>query len=261
MKEFRVNDYIILKLEEEIIEEKEGLKETTTNIYVNGEKFQQCTFLLVNIPINQAISLKEIDSIDEAEGILDTSLEENNDNPFEYKIPPETEFWGHCSNIQVWAESNYNTKLLHRNLAFPLLKKLAELGDPIAKRVFKEEVAQRFLSFYLPVIHFLFFNNYLDFFSEEELELLFHKLKLHNELLFSFIKPVLMIKGYIKHNLTIEEFGVYLKKFISDSEGGKFVPLKMEKYEILDTFSNVIHNWLLENTWKKEYELLKKRYI
>ena len=107
------------------------------------------------------------------------------------------------------------------------------------------------------MIQFIFFNNYLDYFSEEELELLFHELKLHNRLLYSFIEPVLMIKGYIEHNLTIEEFTYYLKKHVSDSEAGKFLSLKMKKFEMLDKFSKVIHDWLLE----KEYKSLKKKVI
>ena len=167
-----------------------------------------------------------------------------------YKIYPETEFWGHCSNLQVWVENDYNTRLLHRNLAFPLLKRLTELGDPKAKRVFKEEIAQRFLSCYLPVIQFLFFNNYLDYFSEEELELLFHELKLHNRLLYSFIEPVLLFKGYIKHNLNLEEFGHYLRKFLSEAENGKFIAFKNDKYETASDFYRIIQNWLFENIWK-----------
>ena len=49
-------------------------------------------------------------------------------------------------NLQVWAEMNYDTRILHRNLAFPLLKKLAQVGDPIAKKALKDEIAKRFLS-------------------------------------------------------------------------------------------------------------------
>jgi len=250
-----------LKLEEEIFDEKADLKKTRTNIYVKCEKFQHCSFLLIDIPIEKTTLIDEITSIDEAEEKLDNSLEEDNENPFEYKIPPETEFWGHCSNIQVWYENNYNTRLLHRNLAFPLLKRLTEVGDPIANRVLKEEIAQRFLSYHLPVIQFLFFNNYLDYFSSEELELLFFELKLHNTLLYSFLEPVLMIKGYINHNLNTEEFGHYLKKFLSEAEKGKFVAIKNDRYETASDFYRVIQDWLFENIWKKEYELLKKRFI
>ena len=76
MKEFKINEYITLKLEEEIIDEEEDLKETRTNIYINGERFRQCSFLLIEIPIEEISSLKEISSIDEAEEKLDTSMEE-----------------------------------------------------------------------------------------------------------------------------------------------------------------------------------------
>ncbi len=43
MKEFKVNEYITLKLE--------GIK---TNIYVKGQLFNQCKFLLLNIPIENS---------------------------------------------------------------------------------------------------------------------------------------------------------------------------------------------------------------
>lgn len=259
MKKFKINKYITLKLEEEIIDEKEDIREIRTNIYVNGERFRQCSFLLIEIPIEEITSLKEIRSIDETEEVLDTSLEENNDNPFEYKIPPETEFWGHCSNIQVWVENNYNTRLLHRYLAFPLLKKLTEVGDLIAKRVFQEEIAKRFASCYLPVIHYLLFNDYLNFLSHEQLDVIFKELKSRNKLLFLYLKPVLMIKGYIKHNLTDKEFELSLKEFDSNIELGKFDSLDMGHYESLHSnYFHVITNWRMEHVWKKKYKQLRK---
>ena len=58
--------------------------------------------------------------------------------------------------------------MLHRNLSFPLLKKLTEAGDPLAKRVFKEEIAVRFMNGHLPVIVYLLENNYLDYFSLDD---------------------------------------------------------------------------------------------
>lgn len=61
-------------------------------------------------------------------------------------------------------------RLLHSNLSFPLLKRLTGIGDPIAKKVFREEVIKRFVSGYEPVKQFLLEEGYLDLFSEEELE-------------------------------------------------------------------------------------------
>lgn len=108
MKEFKVNDYLSLLL---INDE--------TVIYVNNERFQQCKYLLLDIPVDKISSLDEIESVDEAAEKLDDSLE-----PIEGrvdKIPPEVEFWGHCSNLQVWYEHDYDTRLLHRNLNYSIL--------------------------------------------------------------------------------------------------------------------------------------------
>lgn len=52
-KEFIVNENITLKLEK-----------SRTNIYVSGEKFIQCKFLLLEIPVKEAVELDELKSID-----------------------------------------------------------------------------------------------------------------------------------------------------------------------------------------------------
>ncbi len=153
---FSINDFIKLKLER-------GL----SNIYIKGELFTQCKYLLLDVPLYYKQNVEMIDSIDEASQVLDRSLESRNGKNL---IQPEVEFWGHCSNLQAWAENNYDTRLLHRNLAFPLLKKLTDVGDPMARRVFKEEIARRLEQKYLPVIHYLVREDYLSYLSDEEFE-------------------------------------------------------------------------------------------
>ncbi len=141
------------------------LKQGETLIYVNDELFKQCMFLLLSIPTEQMQDYDEIDSIDKASEILDNSLEGEENN---YRITPEEEFFGHCSNLQAWIESDYDSRLLHRNLAFPLLKKLSEAGDKLAKIKFKEEIVQRFNSGHPTVMLFLEKEGYLDKLTEEE---------------------------------------------------------------------------------------------
>jgi Leucine-rich repeat (LRR) protein len=68
----------------------------------------------------------------------------------------------------MWEEYNYDTRLLHSNLAFPLLKRLAEVGDPNAKRLLREEIAKRLGSGFSPVIKFLINENYLEYLNHEE---------------------------------------------------------------------------------------------
>lgn len=163
MSEFRINEHLSLKLEE-----------GKTNIYVDNERFSQCKYLLLNIHIDKISTFDEIQSIDEASvnfnKFLDSS-QEGTINPVE--IPPEVEFCGHCSNLQVWAENRYDTRLLHRNLAFPLLNKLAEVGDSLAKVVFKEEIIKRFSSGERTVMQFLMSKRYFEMLDEEELETYF----------------------------------------------------------------------------------------
>ena len=161
MKEFKINEYITLKLED-----------NKTIIYVKDEEFMQCKALLLEIPTDKIKSLKNIESIDEVADRLDKALEFS-DGGINDKIPPETEFWGHCSNLQTWFENNYDTRLLHKNLAFYLLKKLSEIGDPLAKKVFKDEIVKRISSGYIPVIKFLVETRHLDFFTNEEIKTLF----------------------------------------------------------------------------------------
>nr|MDO8117051.1 hypothetical protein [Candidatus Sigynarchaeota archaeon] len=44
---------------------------------------------------------------------------------------------------QAWAEHDYDTRLLHSNIAFPLLKELASAGDDKAARVIDAEIESR----------------------------------------------------------------------------------------------------------------------
>lgn len=90
MSEFKINDFIMLKLED-----------GKTNIYVLGEEFIQCKYLLINIPVQDIELYDEINSIDEATEKLDKSLERGNPEGFKIDIPPQVGFWGHCSNLHV----------------------------------------------------------------------------------------------------------------------------------------------------------------
>ena len=153
--EFVVNKLLKLRLES-----------GRTNIYVGGRLFKQCKFLLLDIPVAKVRNYDEIDSIDEAAERLDRSMELGRKG--EYHISPDIEFWGHCSNLQVWYENNYDTRILHSNLAFPLLKALEKAGDNLAKKVFKKEIALRLASGYPSVVQYLINENYLKYLDDEE---------------------------------------------------------------------------------------------
>ena len=64
---------------------------------------------------------------------------------------------------------NECTSHVHR---LPLLKRLTEVGDPLAMQVFKEEIAKRFMSNHKQTIEFLFNEGYLDYLNYEELQII-----------------------------------------------------------------------------------------
>ncbi|MFW9942002.1 MAG: leucine-rich repeat domain-containing protein [Candidatus Thorarchaeota archaeon] len=182
-KEFKVNKYLKLKLE--------GGK---TNIYVKNRRFMQCMYLLLNISVDRIEDYDEIESIDEAAIKLDRSMERDHNT-----VPPETEFWGHCSNLQAWAENGYDTRILHRNLAFPLLKRLSEVGDPLARKVFSEEIAIRLASKYPTVTQYLTQNGYLKYLSPDEFE------SILDDINSSALKDIIIELKYIfEHNQNID---------------------------------------------------------
>ena len=162
MQEFKINEYLTLRLEG--LHENNKINRWKTMIYVAGKRFRQCTHLVLNIPTTEIRTFDEIQSIDEAIEKLEINMDE-----IDYKLPPETEFWGHCSNLQVWAESNYDTRILHSNLAFPLLKALSKAGDKFAEIKLKEEIAKRLATGYPSVVKYLIEEYYLDYLTREEL--------------------------------------------------------------------------------------------
>ncbi|TXT62167.1 MAG: hypothetical protein BAJALOKI3v1_660026 [Promethearchaeota archaeon] len=142
LKEFKINKYIILKLENGI-----------TNIYINGKFFRKCKSLLFEIYPKNFNKYNSVNSIDEA-----LSIYGNEERKKIVELEPETEFWGH---------------LLHSNLSFPLLKELYKCGDIKARKQFIEEIISRLKSNYLPVKKYLMLGEFLTVFNVEEINQLF----------------------------------------------------------------------------------------
>lgn len=243
MKEFIINKFIKLKLEDE-----------KTIIYVNNERFDQCKILLLDIPIEETTSLEDIESIDDVAQRLNRSLEHENEK--QYAVPPEIEFWGHCSNLQVWCENNYNTKLLYRNLAFPLLKKLMEVGDKVAERVFKEEIAIRFRKGNDTVKKYLRVQGYLEYLAHEEFCSLFYGVKFNS---FSELLGILNI-NFITDKMNVPEFlefidslnNIKLENIVKD-------PKESNRMNLLQAILENLGNYKQERSGKKIINKILKK--
>nr|MDO8085929.1 hypothetical protein [Candidatus Sigynarchaeum springense] len=109
-------------------------------VLVGGKPFLHCSFVVASIP---AGSDKNIDSIDDLAASLahDARVLEGPD--VRKWLTPAEEVLAHASNLQAWAEHDYDTRLLHSNIAFPLLKELSKAGDEKATRVLTVNIDER----------------------------------------------------------------------------------------------------------------------
>ncbi len=266
---FKANEYITLKLEH-----------NQTYIYVKGRRFLQCIRLVLNIQKNNIPDYEEIDSIDEAAEVYKQTLWQNRivegpmARPSRFQnetITAEQEFWGHCSNIQAWIENDYDTRILYRNMAFPLLKELMLAGDPKAKKVFKEEIAYRLESGYPNVVNYLLNEGYLSYLDKEELTTIFENSNLientfKNRNLFYSLQPFLdkvphLIKKYIlklitnNQNSNINLHDLFSKgylKYLKTEDWNKVIDNPRNIKRILD------HHYLFEYIIRGKLKVLKK---
>jgi len=158
-KVFRINDVIEMKL---ILDK--------TYIYIKGKEFMQCMYLLINIPIKNIEDYDEYENIDDIAEELDHSLEMGPRYNNIKTINSETEFWGHCSNIQAFFENGLDTCILHSNIAFPLLKELVKVKYKPAYFKFREEVVRRFNEGNDNVRKFLLIEGYIGQLEKEDFE-------------------------------------------------------------------------------------------
>ncbi len=92
MKEFKINKYITLKLEN-----------GKTSLYVDGKYFRQCIQLMLNIPkssceSDNSINTNNLNSIDEIAEALKTMDDNSNDG--NSRILPEQEFQDHLYKLK-----------------------------------------------------------------------------------------------------------------------------------------------------------------
>ena len=215
-REFKISEVLSLKLED-----------GETNIYVRGQFFEQCKALVLNIPKDEVVETSFINSIDSFADVF----EKVEDDEVNSLITPEEEFWGHCSNLQVWYENDFDSRLLSYNLAFPLLKKLADLEIPKATQVFKEEIVKKFKSGYINTIIFLINNGYLTYLSGEEESYVLLK---DNPILLKNIEDGLKSSDK-KKSISILHF---LIRFNQDPKA-----VQILKKKLLSTSANDLHNY------------------
>jgi hypothetical protein len=150
-------------------------------MYVKGQPFNQCAYPVINGGGHRDNHVEHNDDGKEprvsrkAAGSVDAFLWKEHrtlDHPGYVQNPKmsmQELFWGLCSTLQAWVENDYDTRLLHANLAFPLARALANAGDSAAKAMFEREVIARWKSDFEPVQTYLFHGGFLNALSPKAL--------------------------------------------------------------------------------------------
>lgn len=168
---FRINEYLTLKWED-----------GAARIYIGGKKFElYCKPLIISVDIDHdhfdGHSLEDIERSIKDNFSNEGLDKEEYDNEILKSVSVEEIFWGHCSNLQAWADDNYNTEIIHVNLAFPLLNKLKMAGDPVAKHVYKKELIKKITSYNETVATYVLAQGWLADLTVEETTMYFDELK------------------------------------------------------------------------------------
>ena len=90
LKEYKANEYITIKL----IKKDKIYK---SQIFINGEQFDQCKFLFLNNPKNRLDEINEFQSIDEIANKLETYKYDQMEINYNIPVSPEQAFWVHCT--------------------------------------------------------------------------------------------------------------------------------------------------------------------
>lgn len=265
---YRINEHLTLKL-----------IKGQTEIFIDEKPFHQCKYLLMNLTQKDFTKFDQIDSIDEAFEIYN-KMDKNHEREHDL-IDPESEFIGHCSNLQAWYEHDYDLRILHSSLSIPLLKKMAFLGDKKAIIRLKESIATRIASKNYNTIIFYLNEKYLRLFSNEELEVLFDEW-LDKNVNFAFMEKrrlwYPLLKELIERGITRtqkiikKEIIYYLKednseayRYLLNNDFFKLLNLKdlEELYELIPKKDKValrrIETLVLKATLRKRRDLKVER--
>ncbi len=138
-------------------------------------------------------------------------------------------------NLQAWSDNGYDTNLLHSNLAFPLLKQLIKVGDKKANKAFKEEIAFRLESGYLPTIKYLWNEGFIKYLLREETSII-------PDLKYKELEHILAIEDFVNVKFYWAETGEDLteKRVYFSTSGGYITELAIFYISDMDVFPKPI---------------------
>lgn len=250
-REFKVNEYLTVKF-----------KRGGPHIYVKDKLFHSCSnelVLMLNFPVEDKKQYSSIDGFVEATGIA--SIRDDWPSGFPYNVDKRTEFWGCCSNLQAWAENDYNPNLLFSQLAFPLLQILTDAGDHVAKKAYKKEIVKRMLR--TPPIITTKELGYLD--EEERIQILTRVLseflKRAKKDKYEFRVFTILINEIKGSELILEFYDAIEEQFLAYLTN--LESWNLDKYRLwqnIDLFSDLVNSANNSKLWNKNCERIITYY-
>jgi len=168
----------------------------------------------------------------------------------------------------LFAKLNHSQLLeLDYKQSFSLLKILIDLGDPVARKLLKEELAKRFASGIHYIIKYILQEKYLEDFTKEEKKDLFKKVNRSKLLEYDFEESFPLFKQLIKVGdfITRKLFKAELAKRFASGDFHMIEYLLQEKYlddfteeERTSIFEKLNHSKLLELDYERSFPLLKE---
>ena len=155
LEEYNVNEYLSLIL----IRRRD---QTYTILLVGGGLFKSFN----RFPIGIFITLPNV-----KEKIFSFGVDSNN---YDHPLDAREEFVKYCSMLQKWADNDYNVKYMNYALTFPILRRLVELEDLLAQKVFLPQIKTIINLGNIEVLQFLVLDNFLEAFSKEDLITIFN---------------------------------------------------------------------------------------
>lgn len=125
----------------------------STMVYINGRKFKL---------------FKNLESLHSFKMISYPSKKKEKLTKKQQKAAEE-KFLMNCSTLKKWVEEDYNYQLLNGMSAFNILKKLCEIGDSLAKKVFKKEIISAFMSNNTSITKDLKRGGFLNYINKKEM--------------------------------------------------------------------------------------------
>jgi hypothetical protein len=141
-KEVTINKFLTLRFEY-----------GSTMVYINGRKFKL---------------FKNLESLYSFKMISYPSQRKEKLTKKQLKAAEE-KFLLNCSKMKRWVEEDYNYQLLNGMSAFNILKKLCEIGDLLAKRVFRKEIISAFKSDNTSIAKDLKRGGFLNYINQKEM--------------------------------------------------------------------------------------------